>query len=171
MSRLGHDRYGAQGSGGGAAIALEVARLTPDRPIGVHGNGRIPLPSGDPAERTVLTGPEQQRLARLEHFRQEMMDFKRRPVHPPAELPEDAVGRDALLTNVSLYRFTGTAGSSADFHYETDHAPAAWQPKERGSVPGRLRRTRPRRQLPPPGTAHRPRYRRTKVLHRPDQHL
>jgi hypothetical protein len=31
-----------------------------------------------------------------------------------AELPEDAVNRDRLLTNVSLYWFTATAGSSTN---------------------------------------------------------
>ena len=40
---------------------------------------------------------------------------------PAAELPEDAVDRDRLLTNVSLYWFTGTAGSSANLYYETLH--------------------------------------------------
>lgn len=41
---------------------------------------------------------------------------------PAAELPEDAVGRDHLLTNVALYWLTGTAGSSADLYYEGAHA-------------------------------------------------
>jgi epoxide hydrolase len=38
------------------------------------------------------------------------------------ELPEDAVPRDRLLANVSLYWFTGTAGSSANIYYEVTHA-------------------------------------------------
>jgi pimeloyl-ACP methyl ester carboxylesterase len=38
------------------------------------------------------------------------------------ELPEDAVPRDRLLANVSLYWFTGTAGSSANIYYEVRHA-------------------------------------------------
>ncbi|MEV4083799.1 epoxide hydrolase, partial [Nonomuraea fuscirosea] len=37
---------------------------------------------------------------------------------PAAELPEDAVDRDRLLTEVSLYWFTGSGASSADFLYE-----------------------------------------------------
>ncbi len=32
---------------------------------------------------------------------------------PGAELPEPALDRDHLLTNVSIYWFTATAGSSA----------------------------------------------------------
>jgi epoxide hydrolase len=35
-----------------------------------------------------------------------------------AEVPEDAVDRDQLLTNVMLYWLTGTAESSADLNYE-----------------------------------------------------
>jgi pimeloyl-ACP methyl ester carboxylesterase len=38
------------------------------------------------------------------------------------ELPDDAVPRDRLIANVSVYWFTGTAGSSANLYYETTHA-------------------------------------------------
>lgn len=37
-------------------------------------------------------------------------------------LPEDAVARDRLLANVSVYWFTGTAGSSANLYYEFAHS-------------------------------------------------
>jgi hypothetical protein len=53
---------------------------------------------------------------------------------PAAELPTDAVDRDHLLTNVSVYWFTATAGSSAS-HYEVPHDPSAWEPRDRGTVP------------------------------------
>ncbi len=39
-----------------------------------------------------------------------------------AELPEDAVDLDQLLTNVSVYWFTGTSASAANFLYETAHS-------------------------------------------------
>jgi pimeloyl-ACP methyl ester carboxylesterase len=39
-----------------------------------------------------------------------------------AEVPEEAVDRDQLLTNVMLYWLTGTARSSADLYYENTHA-------------------------------------------------
>jgi epoxide hydrolase len=39
-----------------------------------------------------------------------------------AEVPEDAVDRDQLLTNVMLYWLTRTAGSSANSYYEGAHA-------------------------------------------------
>ena len=37
-------------------------------------------------------------------------------------LPEDAVDRDRLLTNVMLYWLTGTAGSAANMYYELMHS-------------------------------------------------
>ena len=42
------------------------------------------------------------------------------------ELPEDAVDRDHLLTNVSLYWFTNTGGPSANFYYEGGHSDIEW---------------------------------------------
>jgi pimeloyl-ACP methyl ester carboxylesterase len=42
--------------------------------------------------------------------------------HPSAQLPEEAVDRDQLLTNVMLYWLTGTANSSARLYYENLHA-------------------------------------------------
>ena len=36
-------------------------------------------------------------------------------------LPEDAVARDHILTDVAVYWFTGTAGSSADMYWESMH--------------------------------------------------
>jgi epoxide hydrolase len=38
------------------------------------------------------------------------------------EFPEQAVPLDRLLTNVSLYWFTGTAGTAANIYYEVAHA-------------------------------------------------
>jgi hypothetical protein len=43
-----------------------------------------------------------------------------------AELPEDAVDRDQLLANVSIYWFTRSGASAARFIYETAHAAADW---------------------------------------------
>ncbi|MFD3869317.1 epoxide hydrolase family protein [Streptomyces sp. NPDC058623] len=164
MDRLDYGAYGVQGTGGGAWIVAEMGRRVPDRVIGVHVNGLITFPSGDPAEFEGLTGPEQERLARLEAFQQDRMGFNAiqstRPqtlayglhdspvgqlawivekfkewTDPAAELPEDAVGRDRLLTNISVYWFSGTAGSSAHLYYEAGHDAGAWAPKPRGTVP------------------------------------
>jgi hypothetical protein len=47
-------------------------------------------------------------------------------------LPEDAIDRDWLLTDVSLYWFMRTAGPSGQLYYETNHDTAAWGAKTRG---------------------------------------
>ncbi|GII81965.1 microsomal epoxide hydrolase [Sphaerisporangium rufum] len=164
MTRLGYESYGVQGTGGGAQIAVEMGRQAPENVIGVHVNGHITFPSDDPADFADLTPAEQERLGRLQEFRDDKMGFNviqsTRPqtlafgLHdspagqlawiaekfkewsdPAADLPEDAVGLDLLLTNVSLYWFTGTAGSSANLYWEMAHDPTAWAPKERSQVP------------------------------------
>ncbi|MFF5979025.1 epoxide hydrolase family protein [Streptomyces olindensis] len=55
------------------------------------------------------------------------------------ELPEEAVDRDRLLTNVMLYWLTGTAGSSGRIYYERAHATGrAARPDEPSTVPTAL---------------------------------
>jgi len=54
--------------------------------------------------------------------------------NPSAELPEDAVDRDTLLTNVTLYWLTATAGSAARMYYESSHNPD-WFPITNSGVP------------------------------------
>ena len=112
----------------------------------------------------VMSKAERVRLARFKHFREEMMGYMHiqatRPktlaygltdspvgqlawivekfkewVDPAAALPEDAISRDHILTNASLYWFTGTAGSSANLYYEILHDPAAKDRKARNTVP------------------------------------
>jgi microsomal epoxide hydrolase len=47
-------------------------------------------------------------------------------------VPEDAVDRDRLLTNVMIYWLTNTAGSSARFYYEFAHN---WRPPQASATP------------------------------------
>ncbi|MGW5665916.1 epoxide hydrolase family protein [Streptomyces sp. NPDC003758] len=55
------------------------------------------------------------------------------------ELPEEAVDRDLLLTNVSLYWLTGTAGSSSRIYYERAHTTGrAAAPAEPSTAPTAL---------------------------------
>ncbi|ANP52773.1 pimeloyl-ACP methyl ester carboxylesterase [Streptomyces griseochromogenes] len=55
------------------------------------------------------------------------------------DLPEEAVDRDLLLTNVMLYWLTGTAGSSARIYYERAHATGrAAAPAEPSTAPTAL---------------------------------
>jgi hypothetical protein len=57
MARLGYERYGVQGTGGGAATAVEMGRQEPSKVIGVHVNGHITFPSDDPADFAGPAGP------------------------------------------------------------------------------------------------------------------
>jgi epoxide hydrolase len=45
---------------------------------------------------------------------------------PTKQLPDEAVDRDQLLTNVSLYWFTRSGASAAQFLYEAAHAVREW---------------------------------------------
>jgi hypothetical protein len=46
--------------------------------------------------------------------------------NPSTELPEKKIDVDQMLTNVSLYWFTGAGASSANFIYENFHAVRDW---------------------------------------------
>jgi len=48
--------------------------------------------------------------------------------------PEDAVNRDQLLTNVTLYWLTRTAGSSARLYYEREHSENRWGARPKPST-------------------------------------
>ncbi|MFJ8197189.1 epoxide hydrolase family protein [Streptomyces sp. NPDC096152] len=146
MNRLGYGRYLAQGGDAGSPISLELGRVAPDRVIGVHVNMLIAPPAGSPEELNALTESDQSRLLGFSRFDAELSGYMKimstRPqtlayaLHdsPVGQLawiaekfyewtdshsvPEDAVDRDRLLTNVSIYWLTRTAASSAGFYYE-----------------------------------------------------
>ncbi|GAA1689542.1 epoxide hydrolase [Nonomuraea maheshkhaliensis] len=164
MDRLGYDRYGVQGGDVSAFIAPLIGRAAPEHVIGVHVNALLTFPTGDPAVMGALTEAERARLAGMEEWQERLGAYLRlqgtRPqtlaaalhdspagqlawivekfkdwTDPAAELPEDAVDRDRILTDVSVYWFTGTAGSSAHTYFERFTDPDMWRPVERGSVP------------------------------------
>ncbi len=164
MDRLGYDRYGVQGGDVGAFIAPLIGRAAPEHVIGVHVNALLTFPNGDPAIMGALTDAERARLAGMEEWQQKLGAYMNlqgtRPqtiaaalhdspagqlawivekfkdwTDPAAKLPEDAVDRDRILTDVSVYWFTGTAGPAAHTYYERFNDAAAWSPKPRGTVP------------------------------------
>ena len=147
MSRLGYDRYGAQGGDTGSFVSPELGRIDPERVVGVHVNNLGTFPSGDPAELADLSESDQARLAFMQQYGQSMTGYavlqSTRPqtlsygltdspvgqlawivekfkewTDPAASLPEDAIDRDLILTDVSIYWLTGTAGSSARIYFE-----------------------------------------------------
>jgi epoxide hydrolase len=162
MSRLEYQRYGAQGGDTGAIVSPQLGRIDAGHVVGVHANGLTVFPSGDPAELDALTDGERARLGRLEQRSQDGLGYamiqSTRPqtlaygladspagqlawiaekfkewTDPETGLPEDAVDRDQLLTNVTLYWLTNTGGSSAQLYYEGRNA---WgTPAERSAVP------------------------------------
>jgi epoxide hydrolase len=164
MARLGYHRYGIQGGDVGAFIAPLMGRLAPDRVIGVHVNALVTFPTGDPAEMTAMSEADRSRLGRMQEWQQKSGAYLQlqgtRPqtiahaltdspagqlawivdkfqdwTDPAADLPEDAVDRDRILTDVSIYWFTATAGSAAHTYYERFNDPAMWAPTERSTVP------------------------------------
>jgi pimeloyl-ACP methyl ester carboxylesterase len=162
MARLGYDRYGAQGGDTGAMISPELGRIDREHVVGVHVNNLLAFPSGDPSELADLSESEQARLAYLQHYQQELSGYaieqSTRPqtlayaladspvgqlawivekfkewTDPSKDLPEDAVDRDQMLTDVTLYWLTNTAGSSARMYKE---GASAWgQGSERSTTP------------------------------------
>jgi pimeloyl-ACP methyl ester carboxylesterase len=147
MRRLGYDRFGAQGGDIGSGVSGMLGMLAPDRVVGVHLNGVAPVPFGPPVELDGLSDADKVRAERFNLFREDGLGYLQihatRPqtigyglhdspvaqlawivekyaewTDPAAELPEDAVDRDQLLTTVSVYWFTGGGASAAHFGYE-----------------------------------------------------
>lgn len=147
MRRLGYDGYLAQGGDFGSVVSLILGQLDAEHVLGVHVNMLLTGPSGtDPAELDGLSDSDQARLALLPRFRADGSGYMKIQATRPqtlaygltdspvgqlawiiekfrewtdsTELPEDAVDRDRLLTNVMIYWLTATAGSSAQLYYE-----------------------------------------------------
>jgi epoxide hydrolase len=159
MRRLGYERYGAQGGDTGALVSPELGRIDPEHLAGIHVNNLLTFPSGDLHD---LSDADQGRLKLMQRWQNEMAGYasiqSTRPqtlayaltdspagqlawivekfkewTDPAARLPEDAVDRDRLLTDVSIYWLTATAGSSARLYYE---GAKSWgQPTEPSAVP------------------------------------
>jgi microsomal epoxide hydrolase len=152
MAGLGYERYLAQGGDFGAVISLQLSLVDPDHVAGVHVTMLPPVPPGPGDPRP--SAAEKRRLARFDRYRTlesghlavnstrpqtlayALTDSpigqlawiveKFREWSDCASVPEDAIDRDRLLTDVSLYWFTRTAGSSAQLYYEVaDSLPLA----------------------------------------------
>ncbi|MFJ7219480.1 epoxide hydrolase family protein [Amycolatopsis sp. NPDC098790] len=142
MRRLGYDRYVAQGGDAGSVISLALARVAPEHVLGVHVNMLMTFPSGDPAELAGLAEADLARLGRMSRFDTELSAYMKLQSTRPQTLsygltdspvgqlawiaekfrewtdPASEIDRDRLLTIVSTYWLTATAGSSAQLYYE-----------------------------------------------------
>lgn len=164
MARLGYDRYGTQGGDLGAYVAPEVAKVAPEHVVGVHIDGGFGFPAAadvpgmSEAERAEWDLMQQWMSGGVDHhalLRAAPQTFAYAWNDSPAGLlawltqkfkefafmadtPDQVIDRDQLLTNASLYWFTGTSGSSSWPMYDlltlADDGGFAW-PKGQRRVP------------------------------------
>lgn len=147
MARLGFDRYGAHGGDAGSLVSPELGRIDTEHVVGVHMNGPITIPVWDD-DPSSFPEDEREALAKLNNWGEEgggyagiqgdrpqnlaygltdspvaqlawIVEHFKHLTDPARELPEDAVDKDQLLTNVSVYWLTATAGSSARIYKES----------------------------------------------------
>lgn len=143
MNRLGYDSYAAHGGDFGTLLAPALGRLEPERVVGVHLNGLLSLPPRDPAVLEALNETDRVRLEHTTKWRKKRRGYAliqaTRPqtlayglTDSPAGLlawladayeefcdPQHRPERDHMLTNITTYWLTGTAGSSARLFKET----------------------------------------------------
>jgi epoxide hydrolase len=145
MTGLGYDRYGAQGGDWGAGVSTVMAIERPDRLVGIHVNMPIVGPDRDTLD--DLTDEEQRALDAMAAHREQGIGYATQQSTRPQTLgygltdspagqcawivekmwawtdnagrPEDALTRDQILDNVSVYWFTATAASSARLYWES----------------------------------------------------
>lgn len=140
MTRLGYERFGAQGGDWGMAISRQLTATSPERLIGVHLNYLVtPLPEQLPplspedqaradATRRYLASPPAHMLLQASRPQTPAFGLTDSPVGQLAWIaekvltwtdPTSTVSTDWLLANVSLYWFTRTAASSARLYLES----------------------------------------------------
>jgi epoxide hydrolase len=146
MTRLGYDRFGAQGGDWGSAITTSLAERHPDRLVGIHLNYAPVRPS----TMEDLTEDEQRSIADLGEHREWGMGYSMQQATRPQTLgyglvdspvgqcawitekywawtdhdgdPLRALDRDRMLDNVSVYWHTASAASSARIYWEDGFA-------------------------------------------------
>jgi pimeloyl-ACP methyl ester carboxylesterase len=154
MTRLGYERFGAQGGDIGSFVSANLGARHPERVVGVHLNMVV---TGPPEGQTEFDGREQRALDRLRVFRTDGSAYSHQHRTRPQTLgygltdspvgqaawilekfsawtdcdgdPAAALGIDRLLDDVSVYWFTGTATSSARMYWEMARAPEERAPQ------------------------------------------
>ncbi|MDV3222261.1 epoxide hydrolase family protein [Intrasporangium sp.] len=143
MSRLGYERFATQGTDVGSGVAGMIAMVAPHRVIGVHLTGTAAAAPFEPAlDADAFVGDDRDRAQRHNAFREDGSGYlaimSTRPqtlaygltdspvaqlawiaekfhewTDPAHERPHEAVDKDQLLTNVSIYWFTRSGASTA----------------------------------------------------------
>lgn len=159
MHGLGYARYGAHGGDAGSFIAREMGIAQFEGLVGIHVLEIWAFPTGAPGELDDLTDVEKERMAFIAEFDERSGHqgiHQTRPLTLAYGLTDSPVGqlawisdpfmglgrfvppeprdRDVLLTNVSIYWFTKTAGSSARWYFE-DARTGAGNPETPNSTP------------------------------------
>ena len=119
MQRLGYRRWVAQGGDWGAGVTTALGALLPPGLAGIHLNWQSVVPTEIAGARPLTIGyaladsPAGQAMWIYEQF-SSWTDNN--------GSPEDALSRDQMLDNISLYWFTNTAASSARIYWENKGA-------------------------------------------------
>jgi pimeloyl-ACP methyl ester carboxylesterase len=139
MRRLGYDRYAVQGTDVGTGVAGILGAIDAGRVAGVHLSGTVAaMPFGPPLALDGLSGTDRARAERFNELRATGLGYlhlqSTRPqtlayaladspvaqlawiadcFHAWTDRALDAIDRDRLLTNVSIFWFTGAGPSSA----------------------------------------------------------
>ncbi|HEX2682067.1 MAG TPA: epoxide hydrolase [Candidatus Dormibacteraeota bacterium] len=159
MGRLGYDRYGTQGGDWGSVISRQLGLMHPDHVIGSHYNTLAATPSGDPEEMKLLSDKERSFLERGQRFQQQGSGYYMIQGSRPQTLaygltdspvgllawisekftewadPASVIDREQILTNVSVYWFTGTVNSASRLYAEFGRSGSAWGKVEPSTVP------------------------------------
>ena len=145
MARLGYHRYGAQGGDWGAMVSARLAATDPEHVIGLHSNMLLAFPAD--ASGIELTESEIADLASAGEFMTRGAAYQEIQGKNPQTLgygltdspaglagwivekfyawtdnngsPDDAVTRDQLLTNLTVYWVTKTINSSVRLYCES----------------------------------------------------
>ncbi len=140
MDKLGYQRFGAYGSDWGAGITRELGARLPDRVVGIHTPGSPPRQQREPK-----TDEERDYLQRVERWSVDETGYQRiqgtKPQTLAFGLTDSPVGlaawiteklrswsdcdgdvekrfsKDQILTLVSIYWHTRSAGTSVRFYY------------------------------------------------------
>jgi epoxide hydrolase len=180
MSRLGYERYAAQGTDVGSGVAGMLPMVDPRRVVGVHLSGTgASTPFGPALELGGLSPADRARAEKFNKFLEEGLGYltlqSTRPqtlayslndspvgqlawivekfyewTDPAAKLPEEAVDRDQLLTNISIYWFTGSGASAAHAVYE---GMRAWRAFAAQQEPDAVKQGQDEQAGPPTGVA------------------
>ncbi|MBW2274388.1 MAG: epoxide hydrolase [Deltaproteobacteria bacterium] len=149
MSKLGYERYAAQGGDWGSMVTTRIGIQDPEHCLGIHLNMPIVIP--DPETMGDLSESEQAALASLQHYEQWDSGYSKQQSTRPQTVgyglvdspagqagwivekfwswtdcdghPEQVLTRDELLDNVMLYWLPATGASSARLYWESFSKP------------------------------------------------